>query len=255
MRRVAAKLRHATHSKSGSRSPSRETAAAIERIRLEGDHAAARAVLNALIARSDDAPVAEPRHLRPVPTAELSVGALVERARSGSPALASNGAEINAARSRSTLADKGWYPDLTIGAGPLIQTNNRSPGVAATIGFTVPLPWGREASEQQAATAQLGAARHRYDAAMLDIQSALGEAVARLKAARRAEALLSGEAIPTARAALKALAVGYSQGRGDLATALDAQHRVHDLELKLLQTQLDQQVSLAAIERLIGGEL
>ena len=137
----------------------------------------------------------------------------------------------------------------------MIQTNNRPPGVAATVGLNIPLPWGKEASEQQAATAQLGAAQQRYEAAVLDIQSALGEALARLKAARQADALVIRKALPEARAALKSVIADYAQGRGDLAAALDAQHRAHDLELKLLQLQLDEQMMLAAIERLIGGEL
>jgi len=179
----------------------------------------------------------------------------VERARGGSPALAASGAEVDAARTRTALAEKAWYPDLTVGVGPLIQTNNRPPGIAATVGLNIPLPWGKEASEQQAATAQLGAAQQRYEAALLDIQSALGEALARLKAARQADALVARKALPEARAALMSITADYAQGRGDLATALDAQHRVHDLELKLLQLNLDEQTMLAAIERLIGGEL
>jgi outer membrane protein, heavy metal efflux system len=232
-----------------------ETAAEIETARLEGDRAAAREVLNALLARPASAPLAGPLRLRPVPAADLAIASLVERARGGSPALAASGAEVDAARTRTTLAEKAWYPDLTIGAGPLIQTNNRPPGVAATVGLNIPLPWGKEASEQQAATAQLGAAQQRYEAALLDIQSALGEALARLKAARQADALVARKALPEARAGLKSITTDYAQGRGDLSPALDAQHRVHDLELKLLQLQLDEQTMLAAIERLIGGEL
>ncbi|MGH6846385.1 MAG: TolC family protein [Methylocella sp.] len=231
-----------------------ETAVEIEAARLEGDRAAAREMLNALLARPASAPLAEPLRLRPVP-ANLATASLVERARGGSPALAASGAEVSAARTRATLAEKASYPDLTVGAGPLIQTNNRPPGVAATVGLNIPLPWGKEASEQQAATAQLGAAQQRYDAALLDIQSALGDARARLKAARNADALVARKALPEAQAALKSITADYAQGRGDLAAALDAQHRVHDLELKLLQLQLDEQTMLAAIERLIGGEL
>jgi cobalt-zinc-cadmium efflux system outer membrane protein len=94
-----------------------------------------------------------------------------------------------------------------------------------------------------------------YDAALLDIQSALGEAVARLKAARQADALVARKALPEARAALKSILTDYAQGRGDLAAALAAQHQAHDLELKLLQLELDEQTAIAAIERLIGGEL
>ena len=232
-----------------------ETSASIETARLEGDRAAAREVLNALLARPPNTPLADPLRLRRVPAGELAIASLVERARGGSPSLATSGAEVNAARSRAALAEKAWYPDLTVGAGPLIQTNNRPPGVAATVGFNIPLPWGREASEQQAATAQVGAAQEHYEAALLDIQSALAEAREKLKAARRAENMVARKARPEARAAFNAVLSNYSQGRGDLGTALEAQHRVHDLELKLLQVELDEQTALAGIERLIGGEL
>jgi outer membrane protein, heavy metal efflux system len=232
-----------------------ETSANIETGRLEGDRAAAREVLNALLARPANAPLADPLRLRPVPTRGLDIASLVERARSGSPSLAASGAEVSAARSRAALAEKAFYPDLTVGAGPLVQTNNRPPGVAATIGLNIPLPWGREASEQQAAVAQLGAAQQRYEAALLDIQSALAEAREKLKSAQRADALIARKALAEARAALKAVVSDYSQGRGDLGAALEAEHRVHDLELKLLQVEPNEQTALAGIERLIGGDL
>jgi outer membrane protein, heavy metal efflux system len=232
-----------------------ETSANIETARLEGDRAAAREVLNALLARPANAPLADPLRLRPVPTRGLDIASLVERAHGGSPSLAASGAEVSAARSRAALAEKAFYPDLTVGAGPLVQTNNRPPGVAATIGLNIPLPWGREASEQQAATAQLGAAEQHYEAVLLDIQSALAEAREKLKAAQRADALIARKALPEARAALKSILSDYSQGRGDLGATLEAEHRVHDLERKLLQVQLDEQTALAGIERLIGGEL
>jgi cobalt-zinc-cadmium efflux system outer membrane protein len=232
-----------------------ETAAEIEAARLNGERAAAREMLNALLARPAGAPLAEPLRLRPLPARELAIASLVERARGSSPALAASGAEVNAAQARRTLAEKAWYPDLTVGAGPLIQTNDRPPGVAATIGLNIPLPWGKETSEEQAATAQLGAAQLRYDAALLDIQSAIAEARERLKAARQADALVARKALPEARAVLNSVTADYSQGRGELAIALEAQHRVHALELKLFQLQMDEQSALAAIERLIGGEL
>src|ERR1700724_2303899 len=128
-----------------------ETLASIETARLEGDRAAAREVLNALLARPPNAPLADPLRLRRVPAGDLAIASLVERARGGSPSLAASGAEISAARSRAALAEKAWYPDLTVGAGPLVQTNHRPPGVAATVGLNIPLPWGKEASAQQAA--------------------------------------------------------------------------------------------------------
>jgi hypothetical protein len=54
---------------------------------------------------------------------------------------------------------------------------------------------------------------------------------------------------------MQSLLAGYSEGKGELATPIAAEHRAHDVELMLLKTELDQQVELAAIERLIGGAL
>ena len=234
---------------------SEETAAKIETARLEGERNAARARINTLIARPPDAPLAEPLRLPTRSSANPALSGLLDRARSANPLLSAGGAEIEAARARETLADKAWYPDLTIGAGPLIQTNNRPVGVAATIGFNIPVPWGREASQQREAAAQLSATQQRYDAAWLNIQGALGESVARLQAARSTEALLRRETLPQARTTVRSLLADYGQGKGDLTAAIAAEHRIHDTELLLLKAGLDQQVELAAIERLIGGSL
>ena len=232
-----------------------ETTAKVEAARLEGAKSTARARLNTLVGRSADAPLAEPLRLKPVPTAEPVLTLLVDRARAVNPTLTASNAAIEAARTRSTLADKAWYPDLTVGAGPLFQTNNQPVGFSATIGLNIPLPWGREGAGQREAAAQLGATEQRYDAARLEIEGALGEAVAKLRAARTTEALLRREAVPQARAAFRTVLANYGQGRGDLTAAINAAHQTHDVELRLLQTQLDEQVELAAIERLIGGDL
>jgi outer membrane protein TolC len=180
---------------------------------------------------------------------------LVERARAANPTLAASTATIEAARTRSTLADKAWYPDVTIGAGPLIQTNNRPVGFAATVGLNIPLPWGREAAGQREAAAQLGASEQRYETTRLEIEGALAESLARFRAARATEALMRREAMPQARAAFQTVLANYSQGRGDLTGAVAAERQTHDVELRLLQAQLDEQVELAAIERLIEGDL
>jgi outer membrane protein TolC len=234
---------------------SEEANAKAEAARLEASWNAARARLNTLVGRRADAPLVDPLQPRPTPAAEPALSELLDRARLANPTLSAGGAAVAAARLRNTLADKAWYPDLTVGAGPLIQTNNRPVGFAATLGFNVPLPWGREAAGQREAAAQLGAAEQRFAAALLEIEGALAEALARLRAARATETLLRREILPQARAAFQTVLVTYGQGRGDLTAAIAAEHRVHEVALRVLQTELDQQVELAAIERLIGGEL
>lgn len=232
-----------------------ETTAKTEAARLTGEHQAARARLNVLVGRPADAPLVEPLRARPVPDAEPALAMLVERARATNATLTASTASVEAARTRSTLADRAWYPDVTVGAGPLIQTNNRPVGFSATVGLNIPLPWGREAAGQREAAAQLGASQQRYDAARLEIEGALGEAVAKLRAARTMEALLRREALPQTRDAFQVVLANYSQGRGDLTGAIAAERQMRDVELRLLQTQFAVQVELAAIERLIGGDL
>jgi cobalt-zinc-cadmium efflux system outer membrane protein len=232
-----------------------ESAVRTDMARLQGDRDGAAAQLNALLARAADAPLAEPATPRPLPAADLSADALMQRARGGNPSVRVEIAAAEAARSRRDLADKAWYPDVTLGAGPLIQTNDRPPGVAATVGITIPLGWGREESERKAAAAALGAARERIDAALLDLQAGLGDAAAKVNAARRSSLLIDAEALPRARALLHSLIAEYGQGRGDLAAAVMALHRLHDLELRQLQLQLEAQTALAAIERMIGDKL
>jgi len=232
-----------------------ETAAKTEAVRLQGEKSAARARLNVLVGRLADAPLADPLRTRPLPTIEPSLAALVTRARAANPTLSAGNAEIAAARTRTTLAGKAWYPDLTVGAGPLIQTNNRPVGFSATVGFNIPLPWGREAAGQREAEAQLGASQQRYEASLLEVEGALGEAIAKLHAARGTEQLLRRESIPQARAAFQATLASYSQGTGDFAEGIVAERQIRDVELRLLQAQLNEQVELAAIERLIGGDL
>lgn len=232
-----------------------ETAAKGEALRLMGEKDAARARLNVLVGRPADAPLAEPREARPLPAAEPVLPVLVDRARAANPTLSAGTAAVAAARTRSTLAEKAWYPDMTLGAGPLIQTNNRPVGFAATVGLNVPLPWGRAAAGQTEAAAQLGATKLGYDAARLEIEGALGEALAKLHAARATDALLRREAMPQARAGFQSVLATYSQGKGELTAAIEAEHRMHDVELRLLQAQFDEQTELAAIERLIGGDL
>ena len=232
-----------------------ETAAKTEAVRLEGARAAARARLNALVGRPADAPMAEPLRARPMPPHEPVLAVLVERARASNPTLSASTAAVAAARTRSTLADRARYPDVTLGAGPLVQTNNRPIGFAATVGLNIPLPWGREASGRREAAAQLGATQQRYETARLEVEGAIGEAVAKLRAARATEALLRREALPQARAGFQAVLAGYGQGKGELAAAVTAQRAVREVELRLLQAQLEAQVEVAAIERLIGNDL
>ncbi len=232
------------------------TRIATEIARLEATRQMAAARLNALLARPIDAPLAKPSRLRqPPPSATLAAAALMQRARAANPSLAGGGAQVVAAAAGRDLADRSWYPDITLGAGAIDRGSNGPPGYMATIGVRVPLQWDLHGAQQREASAQLSAAQARRQALELQIQSDLGEALAALAGAQRLAALIAKQQVPQTQALLRAGTVAYGLGKAELADVLRAEHDLADLRVQLLNAEFDQRRQLAAIERLIGGDL
>jgi len=230
------------------------TRTAMETARLEAERRTAAARLNALLARSPAAPLAEPKELRRLPPPEPSLAALLDRARAANPRLFTASAEIRSAVSERQLAAKAWYPNLTLGAGA-IQRDNGPAGYTASLAFKIPLQWGvKEAAEREAA-AKLGAAQQRQAQLEAEISGDLEQALAALAAARRIGDLTRKQLIPQLIAAHNAALVLYRRDQGTLTAMLDAEHRIHQAQLDLLRADSEAQTALAAIERLIGAEL
>jgi outer membrane protein TolC len=232
------------------------TRLATELVRLDAKRRSAAARLNTLLARPIDAPLAPPVKLRPLPSeAALAPPALIERARAGNPSLASGDAQIAAAAAGKKLADKSWYPDVTLKAGAIDRTGNGPNGYVAEIGLRVPLQWGLHEAQQREAAAQVGAAQSRRQAVELQIQSDLGEFAADLAGSRKTGDLIRTQLLPQSQALLRSGIAGYGLGRAELVDVLRAEHDLADQRIELLSAEFDQQRQLAAIERLIGGDL
>jgi outer membrane protein TolC len=232
------------------------TRLATELVRLDAKRRSAAARLNALLLRPIDAPLAQPLKLRPMPTAAaMAPAALMERARAGNPSLAGGEAQIAAAAAGKQLADKSWYPDITLKAGAIDRNHNGPNGYMAEIGFRVPLQWALHEAQQREAAAQVGAAQARRQALELQIQSDLGEYVADLAGSRKTGDLIRTQLLPQSQALLRSGTAGYGLGRAELVDVLRAEHDLADQRIELLSAEFDQQRQLAAIERLIGSDL
>jgi outer membrane protein, heavy metal efflux system len=232
------------------------TRLATEIVRLEAKRRGAAARLNALLARPIDAPLARPVKLRAPPSdAALAPAALMQRARAGNPSLAGGDAQIAAAAAGKQLADRSWYPDVMLKAGAIDRTGNGPNGYLAEIGLRVPLQWGLHEAQQREAAAQVGAAQARRQAQELQIQSELGEFVADLAGSRKTGDLIRTQLLPQSQALLRSGVAGYGLGRAELVDVLRAEHDLADQRIELLSAEFDQQRQLAAIERLIGGDL
>jgi cobalt-zinc-cadmium efflux system outer membrane protein len=180
---------------------------------------------------------------------------LMQRARAANPSLAGRDAQIAAAAAGKQLADKSWYPDVMLKAGAIDRTGNGPNGYLAEIGLRVPLQWGLHDAQQQEAAAQVGAAQARRQALELQIQSELGEFLADLAGSRKTGDLIRTQLLPQSQALLRSGVAGYGLGRAELVDVLSAEHDLANLRIELLSAEFDQQRQLAAIERLIGGDL
>ncbi|MCW3476389.1 TolC family protein [Limobrevibacterium gyesilva] len=232
------------------------TRVATEVVRLEAALKGAQGQLNALLARPLDAPLARPQRLRPLPDARaLDIARLVDRALASNPGLAADAAVISGAEANRRLAERSWYPDVTIGAAAIDRTGNGPNGYQAWISAKVPLQWGLHAAQTREAAAQAGVARLQRDAREQQIRGDLAEAAAAYDGSRRRADLIRRQLLPQSEAVLRSGTTEYAFGKTDLAMVLQSEHDLADLRLQLLTADIDVQRQLAAIERLIGGDL
>ncbi|MDB5380210.1 MAG: TolC family protein, partial [Rubritepida sp.] len=119
----------------------------------------------------------------------------------------------------------------------------------------LPLQGGLRDAQAREAGALAGAARARLEARQQQIQGDLADAVAGFEGSRRTIDLIRRQLLPQADALVRSGVAGYGFGRVDLVTVLRAQHDLADFRLQLLAAEFDGQRQLAAMERLLGGDL
>ena len=222
---------------------------------LEESRDSAKAKINALVARPADAPLARPISLRKVPAVNmLPLPVLVAKARDRNPKLAAARAEIAAAEGERKLVDRSWYPDITVTAGG-DSLPDMSPQFVGGVGLKVPSQWGVREAQTQSAVAKKGAAQLRLDAELLNTESELKSALATLARTQRMGSLLRSTLSQQSEAAYNSTLSSYQVGRGDLTSVLDAARKRFEIQIELLRNETEAQTALAAIERLVGGDL
>ncbi|HWR76061.1 MAG TPA: TolC family protein [Thiobacillus sp.] len=232
-----------------------QTGMKTELIALENERRQFQARMNALLARAAGAPLAEPAQLRPVPAAEqLGFAALAERVRTRNPQLFTEGARIRSAEKSRELAYKNRYPDFTFGVSP-IQYRNAVKEWELMVELNLPLQQASRRAQERESEAMLSATRARAAAASNQVLAELAEHLAGIDAARRSETLTASNLLPQAELSFRAALAGYENGKVDFATLLDAQRQIRQAKLSRIKAQVEAQVRLAEIERLLGEDL
>ena len=232
-----------------------QTTMQTELVALQGESRQADARLNAILARPGNAALAVPERLRPVPVAaRLDADALMARVQQGNPQLFAEDARIKSAELGRDLSLKNRYPDFTLSITPT-QMQSRISEWSLMLEINIPLQQASRRAEEREAQAMLSAAQSRRAATANQVLSELAENLAGLDAAQRTEQLARSSQLPQAELTFQAALAGYENGKLDFATLLDAQRQVWQAKQAQLKAQLEAQMRLAEIEKLLGEEL
>ncbi|MDE2094596.1 MAG: TolC family protein, partial [Burkholderiales bacterium] len=226
-----------------------------EVIALDSEKQQLRARLNALLARDAGAPLAEPQALRPVPAlTALDAPTLWQRAQTSSPLLLAEQARLRAAQKNRDLTLRNRYPDFQVGVVPT-QMGSRITTWGVMVEMNIPLQQASRRSQEREAEAMVGAARSRTQALQNQLRGDLAENLSGLEAARRTEALVATQQLPQSDLTLRSALAGYETGKVDFATLLDAQLQIRKARQEQLKAQVQAQLRLAEIERILGADL
>jgi cobalt-zinc-cadmium efflux system outer membrane protein len=226
-----------------------------ELIFIESEKRQIRARLNALLARDSGAPLADPVDLRAVPTLNpADASSLAERARSGNPQIQAELARVALAHATRDLTQRNRYPDLTVGVSPS-QVGSRITTWGVMLEMNIPLQQEARRGQEREAEAMVAASRSRAEALQQQLVGDLAVSLAGLEAARRNETLLRTQLLPQSELGLQSALSAYETGKADFAMLLEAQRQIRKARQDILKTQVEVQMRLAEIERIVGEEL
>lgn len=226
-----------------------------ELVALSGEWRQTQMRLNALLARPLDAPLAAPETLRPLPDrTQLTFPALADRLRQANPQLAVEAARVGSAEKSRDLTRKNRYPDFTVGINAM-QRQGATNVWGVMLELILPIQGDVLRALERESEAMLAAAQSRQEAAANQALADLSENLSALEAARQTEHLMTFSLMPQADLTWRAALAGYENGKADFATMLDAQRQIRQARLGQFKAQVDAQMRLAEVERLLGEDL
>jgi len=232
-----------------------QTGLSSELLDLENEQHHAQARLNSLLSRPAMTVLAQPVSLRRLPApAQLDYAVLEQKLRARNPQLLIADARIASAEKSRDLAYTNRYPGFTLGVAPT-QSGSSIKTWDLMVEFSIPLQQGSRRSQEHEAESMLAASGARKEALLNQMLADLSESMSGLETARRTESLIATRLLPQTELTYQSALTGYENGKVDFATLLEAQRQILKARQQQLKAQLEAQLRLAEIERLLGEEL
>ena len=168
------------------------------------------------------------------------------------PALAVAQADTEARFLEQDAARSRGIPDLTLSAG--LRRFEETGDNAVLLGFSVPFPiFDRNKDATRAAGYRVDSARINAVATKARLRLRQQAASSQLRASRARLSLLEEDALPAARSAYEASLTGYSAGRFDLTTTLDARKTLINAEVSVIEARRNLNADAMRLKNLIGA--
>lgn len=225
-----------------------------EVINLDTEQHHAMTRLNTALGRPQQAPILAPQSLRHVAPEKLDATALQALAARNNPLLATQTAQIAVADANRRLVEKNRYPDITLGISP-IQLGSGINSWDAMVEVNIPLRFASQRAQESAAGATLAAARERQQSIANQVNGTLLENLSAFDLAQHQERLIADTLLPQAELTFRSALAGYEAGKVDFATLLDAERAIKRAKQDRLKAQVEQELRLSEIERMVGEEL
>lgn len=230
---------------------------------LVGQREAEAAALNALL---DRPPAFAVRLAAALPNDRLPELApesdLLHKAVENRPLLAGQRELVEAARDRTDLAKRDYYPDFRLGAAyGFRDTADRVTGETLpdflSVMFSVNLPiYSR--SRQSKALAQrhseLSQRQFQFGDSLRAVEAAIAGNRARYLAAREQVALFSGAILPQAEQTVQSMLAGYQVNEVDFLNVVNAELRLFEAQVSYWRALGDAKQSLARLATAVGEE-
>jgi outer membrane protein, heavy metal efflux system len=223
---------------------------------LEQQTASDRALLNAYMARSLDAPLGPLPVIR-VQDGERRVAELERRMAARLPELAAARSAVR--RSEALLASAraaARWPSLMLGVDYWLMPTSMGEsihGYGAMIAFNLPWISPRRRDDVHEAEAALSADRRALEAAANLAGYQLRDAYLRHAAARRSLALIDGQLLAEATRSYEAAAAAFVAGQGDALGLVDALRALLQTKLDRVRALVRAETALADLERAAGS--
>lgn len=218
--------------------------------------------LNAALNREPTHPVPLPEEI-PVLRVCATDEALHQAVAEANPQVLAAASRIESAEASVALAEKAYYPKLTVGLSTVITDeamNRATPDsgkdpVLATFGFTLPIWRDSLDAGVREAEASVRLAIHERRNLVNTLSRELELALYGYHEAERKIELYAGTLIPKARQSLQVTLEGYQNGRGTALDLLDVEGTLLEFRLAYYRALADQAKELARLELLVGREI